>query len=79
MELEHNQMRIYFGSDYRMNVEFEKELEAFLKQYGFSWWASGTEVGTGIRDIAFDMLNSPGHKTLGTVMEETARKENVGS
>ena len=34
--------------------EMEKELEALLERYGWHRWASGRNLETGIRDIAYE-------------------------
>jgi len=35
-------------------AEMEEELRAVLSDHGFEFYASGFEIGTGMRDIAFD-------------------------
>ena len=44
-----------------INVEFENALRKFMKQHGFESWASGYDLTTGVRDIAYERQDDEEH------------------
>lgn len=47
-------LKVYYKSEEGIDVEFDKKIEEFFKSLGYSRWASGCNIKTGVRDLAFD-------------------------
>lgn len=52
MELKNSELKIFYGDP--MNEKLDKAIKETLKKFGYSWWASGFDIETGVRDLAFD-------------------------
>ncbi len=53
-----DELKVYFGEkafdSQDVRDAFEHQLDLFLARYGFYRWASGQELTTNVRDIAYD-------------------------
>lgn len=54
-----NQLRVHYdcpndGPDVGIDVGLDSAIEIAIKPFGYRRWASGYEMETGIRDLAFD-------------------------
>lgn len=53
-----NELKIFYGKDafmvFNHSIAFEHELNQLCERYGLYRWASGQDMTTGIRDMAFD-------------------------
>ncbi len=47
------ELRVYYGSD-DINTEMDRAIEKAIEPFGYQQWASGYELGTATRDLAFD-------------------------
>lgn len=51
------ELRIHYGygcfDTFQESMAFEQALIIFLESYGFKKWASGKDMLTGVRDIAY--------------------------
>ena len=47
-------VRIFYSGG--LNVELDKALEDLLRQFNLKRWASGMDLETGERDLAFDSI-----------------------
>ena len=60
MELGNDGLKIFYGKKaftyHEDAMAFERELDQLCKRYELYRWASGQEVDTEIRDIAYDRL-----------------------
>lgn len=57
MKLKQNELRIYYRTETGdIDPDLDKALEDTLKKFGFRRWASGFEIATDIRDLAFESL-----------------------
>jgi len=52
------QLSIHFKlkEDENIDLEFEEQLEKALTQMGYKSWGRGTDLGSGWRDISFDLV-----------------------
>ena len=51
-DLKPGELKIYY--DDLLNTALDKALEKVLKGFGYRRWASGVDLTTGVRDLAFD-------------------------
>ena len=53
-----DELKVYYGKDaftlFENSVQFERELNQLCERYGLYRWASGQDMTTGVRDMAFD-------------------------
>lgn len=54
MKLRNGELKVFYQHPKGIDVEFDKAIEKFLAEYGYNQWASGTEICTGVRDLAFE-------------------------
>ncbi len=47
-------LNVYYDTDNEVNSELDSAIEKAIKPFGYNWYASGCETGTGKRDLAFD-------------------------
>ncbi len=58
--------------------EMEKELKAVLSKYGFHWWAQGTLLEPGVRDISYEYkpeMGIPADNCAAHVPDAIAKKK----
>ena len=53
-----SELKIFYAGG--LNEDLDNELERVLGAFGYERWASGLEIESGVRDIAFDRS---GHNT----------------
>ena len=49
-----NELKVYYTSPDGVNEKLDKAIEKALAPFGFKMWASGMEIESMIRDLAFD-------------------------
>jgi len=49
-----NEIRVFYNRNGKIDKELDSQIESCLTTVGFRRWASGLEIGTGIRDLAFE-------------------------
>lgn len=54
MELGKDELRIHYHVEGGIDAEVDKAIEEALKPLGWHRWASGTDLRTWVRDLAFD-------------------------
>ena len=54
MELKKNELKVFYTGG--LNEDMDAELERVLGVFGYERWASGMEIGTEIRDLAFTRI-----------------------
>lgn len=47
-------LKVKYEYEYGIDVSLDKKITEFFEGLGFRRWASGTEIGTRIRDLCFD-------------------------
>jgi len=52
MKLKDDELKIFYGGG--LDEDLDTYLENALSQLGYSRWASGYEIESGVRDLAFD-------------------------
>ena len=50
------EIKIYYKG--KPTENFDKEIEDFLKNYGYSFYASGMDLVERVRDLAFERKNT---------------------
>ncbi len=61
--LKPNQLKIYIGKDYEIDLAFEKKLAIIFNQHGYRSTGQGKDLETGIRDICFEKKESEDGQT----------------
>ena len=60
MKLKEGELRIFYHTgESGIDAFFEGWMETALKAFGYKRWASGMEIETGVRDIAFEKIQEP--------------------
>ncbi len=54
MELKENELKIFYKDKDGIWPGLDDCLENALKEFGYKKWASGMEIKTGVRDLAFE-------------------------
>lgn len=55
MELKLNELRIYYNLPGDIVLKLDDEIKKVVEKLtGLKFWASGFDLGTGVRDICFD-------------------------
>lgn len=49
-------LKVYYDSDFEVNGELDKAIEKTVKEFGYKRWASGCDLTSGVRDLAFDKI-----------------------
>ena len=52
MDLKENELKIFYSGG--PNKDLEDKLKELLGAFGYDMWASGMDIQTGVRDLAFD-------------------------
>lgn len=55
MKLKKNELKIYYKGE--LNCYLDQALEDVLKDFGYERWASGLNMISNVRDLAFDKKN----------------------
>lgn len=53
MELSEGQLSIFYNENATINSELDDALREILLKFGYHWWASGCNLITDVRDLAF--------------------------
>ena len=56
MKLRNNELKVYYLSDDVIDEDLENDIAATLLEHGYTLYASGTEMSTRIRDLAFERM-----------------------
>jgi len=54
MKLKEGRLSIFYNEGRTIHTELDFALRRLLVDFGYSWWASGCNLITGVRDIAFE-------------------------
>ena len=54
MELKEGHLSIFYNEGMTINSELDSALREVLFEFGYHWWASGCNLITGTRDLAFE-------------------------
>lgn len=60
MKLKDGELEVHYSVDYRIdsiNLELDKAIEKCLLKFGYLRWASGYDLKTNVRDLAFRNKN----------------------
>ncbi|GAG48532.1 unnamed protein product, partial [marine sediment metagenome] len=56
VELKEGQLSIFYNEGMTINSELDTALREVLRKFGYHWWASGCNLITGVRDLAFKQV-----------------------
>lgn len=57
MKLKEGEIKVFHNLDFDESAKVDKHIEKTLKKLGYRRWASGIDMTTGVRDLAFDKGN----------------------
>ena len=50
--MKEDEVKVFYSGG--LNAELDKAIADCLKEFGYKRWASGMEIGSQVRDLAFD-------------------------
>ena len=59
MKLKENELKIYYKVKDGIDIYLDKALIDLAEKFGYKWVASGLTFKTGVRDLAFDIMETP--------------------
>ena len=59
MKLKENELKIYYKVKDGIDIYLDKAIIELAEKFGYKWVASGLTFKTGVRDLAFDIMETP--------------------
>jgi len=59
MKLKENELKIYYKVKDGLDIFLDNALIELAEKFGYKWVASGLTFKTGVRDLAFDIMETP--------------------